>query len=328
MRRMSRLPLSWSVNDSFSSFDGSGFAPQSLWLPRIRRNWIYGALMNSDADLASALLQEAENIDVIVRGCLPDHKMQLGREGWFSRQSGIEALLIPGHPQHWQPHASLRELRRRALRKGEIEIIDGLSQEDINRLSLELRDLRNRSHYRLRPALNHLFQNHPGGWEQALIYRRDGKAEAMVGWSRNGKEARHLEVLLRSTVAPVGTMEALILESVDIARNQGISMMSLGEVPFLRLPKEPGLPNQFERNLDTPLQSPSRPPSKFPSYYLMRPAFSSMGLFKFKNKFRPVWAPLYLMSNKRIGVVALADLFFQSGCHRLLGYCLTHPRHS
>ncbi len=308
----------------------------SLGLIRSRRDWIYTALVGSNLDLVEALKAEADSRNILIRGCDPVHRSVLGEQGWYSRQSGIEAFLMLDGPAPWQPHRSLRELRRRALRKGKVEILDQLSQEDITFLNENLADLRNRSHYRLRPSLKHLYQNHADFWEQALLYRKEGTIQAIVGWSRNGPRARHLEVLLRAGSAPVGTMEALILESVSLARNQGIQVLSLGEVPFLRLSRHFKFPVYDTTSsaangypiLNGDSLSYFEKPRKFASYYLMRPAFSSMGLFRFKNKFRPSWTPLYLMSNRRIGVLALADLFLGSGCHRLLGYCLTHPRHS
>ncbi len=339
MRRLPRLPLSWSIQ-GFSSplSEQCTFTPSSLNLPLSRRQWIYTAIVNSRIDLLDALEKEGERRNLIIRGCDPLHKSLLESRGWRSRQSGIEACLQLDEPVNWTPHRSLKELSRRALRKGSIEIFHNLSAGDINFINQNLVKLRKRSHYRLRPALHNLFQNSADLWEQALIYRRNDASqsiEAIIGWSRNGPASRHLEVLLRSSSAPVGTMEALILESVELSRDQGIGMLSLGEVPFLRMSGQEedsigtfgGDFQTMDKGVGHSLHGSSEKPKRFASYYLMRPAFSSMGLFRFKNKFRPTWTPLYLMSNRRIGLLALTDLFLESGCHRLLGYCLTHPRH-
>ena len=296
MRIAARLPLSWSYEA-----DGN-FEPQlqSIWLSASRRYWIHTSRFSGACIDPVEWIHEyaASGPSVVMRGCSNDWKMGLSQFGWKSRQTGMEALL----QMPWSPHRSLRELERRALHKGAIRPVDvQLEKEWLANL---LPALRAESHYQSRPALAHLFQTTPDNWIQALVYARESPL-ALVGWSQNGPASWHLEVLLRSQNAPVGTMEALILESARMAAARGIRTISLGEVPFLHF---------GEREA----------PHRFASYYLMRPAFSSMGLFRFKNKFRPRWEPLYLLSDRSVRFLTLADLFIASGCHRLLGYCLTH----
>ncbi|MBU42756.1 MAG: hypothetical protein CMN76_06025 [Spirochaetaceae bacterium] len=316
MRTVSRLPLSWCLSSCDpNSGSESSFIARSLWLPRSRRDWIYNAQQSRTAYFADIMVSESAKKDIILRGCDASHLAALEDRGWKHRQSGLEAVLPLRKPDPWNPHRSLRELSRRALRKGNIEVMERPDPGTIGRIREILTELRNASQYRRRPALKYLFQNDPEFWELCLIYYRDNQPEALVGWSRNGESAIHLEVMLRSREAPVGAMEALILESVALAGKRGMELVSLGEVPFLRInPKTPELPAKKQQ---TQLK-------RFASYYLMRPAFSSMGLFRFKNKFRPLWNPLYLMSNRPVGLLALGDLFIESGCHKLLAYCLTH----
>ena len=307
-----RLPLSWSFQFSDHGIEPT-VDPESIWLPSSRRRWVHSALVRAEGldelNLKEILLELAENrTHPVLRGCGPEHRALMAREGWHSRQTGIEATLILDGPAPWYPSRSLRELERRARNKGRIETLYPVNDKEWSWLGSHLKELRLRSHYSHRPSLDHLFLSEPSGWDQCLLFWRNHSLKAVVGWSRNGPRSRHLEVLMRSRDAPVGTMEALILESIRMARAEGVSNVSLGEVPFLHFRDAAHHSN----------------PARYASYFFMRPAFSSMGLFRFKEKFRPNWTPLYLLGDKRIHSIVLFDLFWQSGCHRLLGYCLTH----
>ncbi|MCB1137914.1 MAG: DUF2156 domain-containing protein [Leptospiraceae bacterium] len=307
-----RLPLSWSFQFYEHGIEPT-VNPESIWLPSSGRSWVHSALIRgaglADSSFKRILLELAEGKkNPVLRGCNPRHIALMAEEGWHSRQTGIEATLTLDGPVPWHPSRSLRELERRAKKKGKIETLSTGDKEKWAGLGLHLKELRSRSHYSGRPTLEHLFLTDPSGWDRCCLFWQDGSLKAVVGWSRNGPNSRHLEVLMRSRDAPVGTMEALILESVRMACAEGFSVLSLGEVPFLH----------FRDSLH------SGSPARYASYYFMRPAFSSMGLFRFKQKFKPAWTPLYLLSEKRVHPVVLFDLFWKSGCHRLLGYCLTH----
>lgn len=311
-----RLPLSWSFQPS--ECRELLIEPARLSLHSSGRTWIHTATVTGSALHPEALADALEGLSaryaLIIRGCDRSHRSLMRPSRWSSMPTGIEATL----PLPYAPSRHLRELEGRALRKGRIQDFAPLQTCDIIQLRQTFAELRRESMYRNRPPLRYLFLNDPGNWETGSFYIRNGRVLAAVGWSRNGPGMLHLEVLLRSREAPVGTMEALILHSIRRAEESGMQSISLGEVPFLHF-QEKQVRSQTVGHVM---------PRRYGPYYLMRPAFNSMGLFRFKEKFRPVWTPLYLLSNRRIGLLSLMDLFFQSHCHRLLGYCLTHPRKS
>ena len=120
-------------------------------------------------------------------------------------------------------------------------------------------------------------------------------------------------MILRDREAPPGVMEALFAGTMDILKEEGFKEFSLGEVPFVS--------DSFDSA--TALNSGQHVKEKvlFCTGYLLKYAYNFENLFRFKNKFRPVWRPVYICAPK-MPWSALADMFVESGFYALSGSAL------
>jgi hypothetical protein len=109
------------------------------------------------------------------------------------------------------------------------------------------------------------------------------------------------------------SVEALFVGTMDILKEEGFKEFSLGEVPFVS--------DSFVSA--TALNSGQHVKEKvlFCTGHLLKYAYNYDNLFRFKNKFRPVWRPVYVCAPK-MPWSALADMFVESEFHALSGSAL------
>lgn len=238
---------------------------------------------------------------LLLRGCPPPLRAFLVNQGWHALPVGTEAL-IPFHPV-FQPRASLRALVRRGLRHGEVSEI-GLVPQTVTQLYA----LSGRTRYGHLPHLRYMFRGDPSAAARAFVFvARNGTWLGALTLTAPAPGRWHTELILRDQSAPVGVMEALILETAARLREEGASGLSLGETPF-HFPEPVRLTVQGQL-----LQQAGK---------RFRFAYPADGLFRFKQKFAPQWETVYLCASGRITLLTLAELFRASNCHRLLGAAL------
>jgi len=130
----------------------------------------------------------------------------------------------------------------------------------------------------------------------------------------------HTELLLRRRNAPVGVMEALILAVKRRLREEGADWLSLGAVPFMTT-EDP----LAEHGCRAPWRAPCRGQIIARLGRLMRFSYDYQGLYRFKQKFDPVWRPLYLCGWPSLPWRILPDLSWASRHAHLVGYAaLSH----
>lgn len=231
---------------------------------------------------------------IVIRGA--DQKIaNLFRSyGGFAIQSGMEAAIDLTNRSKdaitWN-RKSNRELKRRALRYGQV-----IRHNSVNTFP-SLLELRQRSVYRDRPALNRLFLTESDQWCRAYSFDMAGEVVGLLTLSQRDYRCYHTEILMRALSAPIGTMEALVLSAIEDLINEEAEELSLGECPFV-LSVKPRL--QFHL-----------------AEKVMRRTYNSKGLYNFKAKFLPDWRAVYLCSNHRF-LLSVIDLFLATNVANLL----------
>ncbi|GIV90588.1 MAG: hypothetical protein KatS3mg055_3106 [Chloroflexus sp.] len=282
------LPLSWTR--------GSFAVPrlQYVRLPLSRLTWLAYATL-PDSSRSAWLHDHRAGQRWLVRGCPEQVARRLAASGWETFRVGIEGVIdLAGDGLQ---RRSVRKMARAALRFGQVSEIPW-SPAAVARL----RWLARESRYGQRPQLRYLFRttfdpetrlfvfsDTAGVWQGAVLLTQPSPTTAVT------------ELMLRRPQAPAGVMEALF--SVVSARllAEGCRSLSLNEVPFYHL----------DDNL--------RPIERLITLIgrQMATVYDSEGLYRFKNKFAPVWRPIYLCMQTRLPLLALADLFTVSGCLEL-----------
>ncbi|MCI5064453.1 DUF2156 domain-containing protein, partial [bacterium] len=185
------------------------------------------------------------------------------------------------------PSASLSELERRALRK--VELISTLE------------DLPPGANGVLHPLMSPLFSP-SGGPALRGLFLRAAKRETLSSFalcqgrlcarllvSRRGAAHYHVELFRRTPTAPLGTIEALLLNVITVLARREALTLSLGEVPFAPEGVTFGVPGNarssamraFERSFSSGGRA------------LLECGYSVQGLYEFKNKFSPHWEPTF-----------------------------------
>lgn len=148
-----------------------------------------------------------------------------------------------------------------------------------------------------KPMLRNLFRSNPLETSRCFVFRSfSGVWHACLTLSRQGKNAFHTELMLRSANAPGDVMECLIAGTAEQLRAEGAERLSLGEVPFMIHQGDPQPLALLERILLTAAP-------------LCRHAYDYKGLYAFKNKFRPLWRTMRLCAGP--GVALKPSLLFE-----------------
>ena len=116
-------------------------------------------------------------------------------------------------------------------------------------------------------------------------------------------------MMLRSRATPVGVMEALFLHVIRALGRDGYGELSLGEVPFV-LPPDLCAGDSAKSLKEKFL---------FGSGHFLRFAYDYKSLFQFKDKFGPVWRPVYMCGGRAVSLRVLAGVFIKTGYCSLSG---------
>lgn len=291
---MSGLPLSWCRKDKgFSSYNTVRLPLSGItWIPtaEVPRSFSTEELYE---DLSTRFPE------FIVRGLPGDtarHFMENGAEIIRTGAEAVVDLNMPGGVKQ-----SVAELSRRGFRHGSVAEItySGFHKEKLRQFVSETARAEE-------PQLENLYRQ---GFDKSLrcfvLAAPDERWLGAVTISLRDEACAHTESILRRKDAPVGVMEALFISVMETLKMEGYSRLSLGEVPFV----SDGEVSDFKVSFDGGLI--------FRSKYLFGRSFNYRGLYNFKNKFSPVWVPVYLAAKPGISKRLLLDLYFKSRFHNL-----------
>jgi hypothetical protein len=197
-------------------------------------------------------------------------------------------------------------MSRRGLRRGSVEEIPCTDEftERISRFwSISSRGSKPRLRYLFHSAFDHR--------TRCFVFRTpEDRWLGAVTVSMTSALGAHTEMILRAEDAPIGVMDALFVEIMDLLRREGIMELSLGEVPFIDC-----------GNTACPSGQYMKEKFLFVMGSLFRYAYNFKSLFQFKNKFRPRWEPVYICAPK-VTWATLADIFVETGFYALSGAAL------
>lgn len=292
---ISSIPLSWYRSRKTS------MTLRSVSLPLSHVDWIYtgGVPLESSFEEIYDELVSRFGDGFLIRGCSPEIAGFLESSGCEAVVTGSEAVIdIEG----WRPGASLRELSRRGLKPGTVKEI-AYSPESMKRLEA----LRGRTPHGRKPHLKYLFRTGYDEDMRCFVHSGgDGRWLGAVTVSRTGPDTAHVETMLRSAESPAGVMESLFVHVIRALGGGGYRELSLGEVPFVRPPESADIASLKEKFL-------------FGSGRFLRFAYDYKSLFGFKDKFNPVWRPVYMCGGRSVSFRALADVFIKTGYCSLSG---------
>ena len=297
------LPLSWARTDAVTE-------PRlrTLKLPLSRRTWVPCADIPADWTFQRVTQSRLRPLagGFILQGCNEVLARYVRSQGGDVAQVGMEALLDVNAPAK----PSLLELARRGRRWGELI---PLAYSDANRKKMAA--LWRATVHGTKPQLHCAFRT---DFEPPL--RGVALADAHGAWlgaltlSRMKPGYWHTELLLRRKDAPIGVMEALILDVKERLRAEGHRWLSLGAVPFM-LVDDPLNPDACHH----PWRASCRGRVIGRLGRWMRFGFDYHGLYRFKQKFGPQWRPLYLCGWPDLPWRALPDLSWASRHLHLVG---------
>jgi len=295
------LPLSWTR----TSVTASRF--HTLKLPLSRRTWIPCADVPQAADFASLFDDYLRGVSggLVVQTCHLGLARWLQDQGGQAMEMGVEALL----PVAREAKPSLRELARRGRRWGEIRAIEFSETARTQFAAFQKMTVHGRKP-QLQFAFRTEFEPHMRGF--ALVDEEDKWLGAMT-LSQMKPGYWHTELFLRRLDAPVGVMEALVLDVKARLHQEGMQWLSLGATPFKITAGQPspgGKPWQLARH-SWIIGWTGR---------LLRFGYDHEGLFRFKQKFSPDWQPLYLCGWPDLPWRVLPDLSWASRHLHLMGY--------
>ena len=300
---MKRLPLSWCRKEiEYPNFN-------TVHLPISGFSWISTAeipLQYSNQEFFNDLIKDFPGF--VIRGLSSASAGYLKDRGADVIRTGAEAVVDLNNPGGLK--RSVLELARRGGRCGSVHEVPH-SEFYVNKVSRFVLD----SPHAPEPKLSHLYRTgfDPSTRCFVLATEKDRWMGALT-LSFQDESYAHTETMLRRKTAPVGVMESLFVSVMRTLKDEGYTHLSLGEVPFISGGASDALPE---------LSGSYAKELIFRSKRLLRHSFNYKGLYDFKNKFGPKWAPVYLAAKPRISWRLLVDLYFQSRFHQLSVFKLT-----
>ena len=286
-----QLPLSWCR--------GQRQVYRELRLKLSGYKWLYYQDLQPGESFGSFCTASAKSSQKrYIRGCPAAIAAQLHKNGWQCIPNGSEAVLsLRG--DHFS-RRSLKELVRRGQRWGRMY---EAALPDLDRTKFQL--LCFQSRHGREPQLRYLFRQKPEEMQRCFVFEAEyGTWLAAVMLSTDGAGYFHTEVMLKSRHAPTGIMEALFHHIFLQLKKEGGDYLSLGEAPFFYIEKPAGVKANLLKWVG----------------HSLRFAYNYHGLFRFKNKFEPLWQPVYLCGYPKISYSLLADLFWQTRLAHLTAY--------
>lgn len=297
------LPLSWARTQVTSP------TLRTLQLPLSRRTWAPCADVPADWSFQQLFAHSLQPLPggIILQGCNERLAHFIMTQGGQVAQVGAEAVLTVARPDK----PSVLTLARRGLRWGQVAPIqpDAANQA-------KMRALWESTVHGTKPQLQCAFRTDFDASVRgfALVSPAGDWLGAMT-LSQVKPGYWHTELLLRHQEAPVGVMEALVIEVKNRLLAEGQTWLSLGTVPFVTLP------DPLQRaGCRYPWQAACRGRVIARLGRLLRFGYNYRGLYAFKAKFGPAWQPLYLCGWPDLPWRILPDLSLASRHLHLVGY--------
>ena len=291
---LNSLPLSWSRND----IKNPRF--ESVYLPLSGIRWVHSAEIPLDYGFEGVFgdLKACFGKEILIRGCDADITGFLAHEGFGTIRTGAEAIIDLKNMEKGRP--SVRELVRRGMRWGEVEEIpfSELNAQRVSRFAAL-------TVHGCKPSLKYLFRSGFDSTTRCFVFKSGNEDwRGAITVSTVAESGAHTEMILRAKNAPVGVMESLFVEAMNVLRDDGYDKLSLGEVPFIT-------PRRFDSDNEISKDS-VKEKLLFRAGKALKFAFDYRGFYRFKDKFNPEWRPVYICSSPSISWVALADLYTAS----------------
>ena len=297
------IPLSWLRSDTaYPRF-------KSVRLPLSGLTWIHSAEIPLELSFEEiyAGLVERFGEGMLIRGCRTEIAAYLMGNGFEVLRTGAEALINLGSDT--KAHAIAKGISRRGIRRGGVEEIP-FTEACLERVSR----LRTASAHGRKPQLRYLYYIGLDPLTRCFVYRTpEDRWLGAVTVSTSSEFSAHTEMILRDKEAPPGVMEVLFSGILNKLEEEGFREFSLGEVPFVS--------RGHDANTTPPFGQYVKERFLFGTGHLFKYAYNFENLFRFKNKFRPIWKPVYICAPK-IPWSALADMFVESGFCALSGSVL------
>ncbi|WP_040433629.1 phosphatidylglycerol lysyltransferase domain-containing protein [Chlorobium ferrooxidans] len=285
------LPLSWI------RIHGIRPVYRDIALPFSRTRWISYADIPYDYTLQILYedLSRSYPDGYVLRGCTPSTGTFFFERSCMTLRTGAEAVLELNR-SHLERKTVLGSLARGA-RQGEVtEIL----MNEANQHHFE--QFRRETKHAHKPQLRHLFRENPSRACRCFVFRScSGQWLAAITLSARGLTEVHTELMLRHRSAPGDIMESLVAGIFEILKSEGFLEWSLGEVPFMMLMQNPEEPLTPIEQLMVSLVSN------------WKHVYDFEGLYRFKNKFAPLWRPVMLCTNRNLSPFMLAQLAVSMG---------------
>lgn len=289
------LPLSWTISQTKKEC----FAQISLSTKKSM--WLSNAKLNSEYNFIKLIQSQiGKDYSIFLRGCNKQQIAQLEKIGFVSMLAGKEAILdLSGN---YFERKSIKKLVKRGLRHGTVHEVQFTEQNRI-----KVNKFKKKCVHGSEPELKYLFITEFTDESRLFVLEQKKEWLALIVVTENSEDKFHTELLLRKKHAPVGVMEALICETFRILQNSTKKFFSLGEVPLIL--EEESLIN-IKQKLIYKL-------GKTIGHF-----YNYNGLYKFKNKFNPIWQNVYIAGYQKIKMLDLAVLTFKTQLVKLALYKL------
>lgn len=290
------LPLSWT------RIGGLRPVYRDIPLPLSRTSWITYADVPRDYTLQ--ILYEDMAVSYpegyVFRGCTPEMGSCFAAKNCRVMRTGAEAVLdLNGS------HLERKTVQNSLVRGKKQGVVQEVVLNDLNRKLFE--QFRRETKHADKPQLQHLFRAAPSRVCRCFVFRSfSGQWLAAITISARGQTEVHTELMLRHRLAPGDIMECLVAGIFEILKDEGICEWSLSEVPFMMLMQSSREPLTQMEQLMVSLVS------------RCRHAYDFEGLYRFKNKFEPIWRPVMLCTNTDPTPVMLMELAVSMGFTNLL----------
>ena len=268
-----RLPSSWLRVDAIKPWY------HEVRLPISGHAWLPFADIPRSFDLETMYedLNASFPGGFVIKGCPPEVSELFVSLKHDTIRTGIDAQLDLSDAIHFEGEKIVASLKRGG-RHGTVEEIS----IDLEHSRRHLEEVLSASPHAGKPQLKNVFRIEPSRTSRCFAFRSfSGKWLAFATLSRNTKNFYQTEMLVRDRNAPGDIMECLIAEMASTLRSEGVSELSLGEVPFMLHPADVQPLTVMERLV-------------FSGVKFCRHAYDYQGLYFFKNKFRPAWRTLRL----------------------------------
>ncbi|NHQ60716.1 DUF2156 domain-containing protein [Chlorobium sp. BLA1] len=285
------LPLSWI------RIHGIRPVYRDIALPFSRTRWISCADIPYDYTLQILYedLSRSYPDGYVLRGCTPSTGTFFLERNCMTLRTGAEAVLELN-----RAHLERKTVRSSLVRGARQGYVEEIQMNEANQQLFE--QFRCETKHAHKPQLRYLFREKPSGVCRCFVFRAySGEWLGAITLTLRGEMEVHTELMLRHRSAPGDIMESLVAGIFEILKREGFLEWSLGEVPFMMLMQNPEEPLTPMEQLMVSLVSN------------WKHVYDFEGLYRFKNKFAPLWRPVMLCTNSNLSPFMLAQLAVSMG---------------